>query len=101
MTVRASRAQRSSKSQSIRLQLRISQDLHLSIKRAAEINGCTVTDFVVHALQIAVSKPIDQIDHVRLSAVDQNVFSNALIDQAKPNVALKRAFANADKLLVN
>lgn len=101
MTVRASRAQRSSKPQSFRLQLRITQDLHLSIKHAAEINGRTVTDFVVDALQIAAFKAIDQTDYVRLSAADQVAFANALIKQAKPNVALKRAFANADKFLVD
>jgi uncharacterized protein (DUF1800 family) len=34
----------------------MSHDLHLTVKRAAEIQGRTVTDFVVHALQLAATQ---------------------------------------------
>jgi len=90
MTARAVATPRTVKPQSARLEARISQDLHMTVKRAAEIQGRTMTDFVVHALQLA---------HVRLSVADQEAFANALIAPAKPNVALKRAFAKANKLL--
>lgn len=99
MTARAVVAPCSFKPQSARLEARISQDLHMTVKRAAEIQGRTMTDFVVHALQIAASSAIAQSDQVRLSVVDQETFANALIAPAKPNAALKRAFAKASKLL--
>jgi uncharacterized protein (DUF1778 family) len=99
MTAKAVAAPRSSKSQSARLEARISQDLHMTVKRAAEIQGRTMTDFVVHALQMAASRAIAQSDHVRLSVVDQEAFASALIEPAKPNAALKRAFTKASKLL--
>jgi len=89
-----------SKLQSARLEARISQDLHMTVKRAAEIQGRTMTDFVVHALLMAPNKTIAQADHVRLSVADQEAFANALIAPAKPNAALKRAFAKANKLLI-
>ena len=76
-----------------------SPDLHLIVKRAAEIQGLTMTDFVIHALQIAASQTIERADRVRLSVLDQEAFANALIAPAKPNAALKRAFAKANKLL--
>jgi uncharacterized protein (DUF1778 family) len=90
---------RSAKLQTARLEARISPDLHLIVKRAAEIQGRTMTDFVIHALQIAASQTIERADRVRLSVLDQEAFANALIAPAKPNAALKRAFAKANKLL--
>lgn len=99
MTARAIAASRPSKPQSARLEARISQDLHMTVKRAAEIQGRTMTDFVVHALQMAATQTIAQADHVRLSVVDQEAFANALIAPAKPNAALKRAFVKANKSL--
>ncbi len=101
MTARAAIATpRAPKSQSARLEARISRDLHGAVKRAAELQGRTVTDFVVDALQSAASKAIAQADLVRMSIADQEAFANALITPAKPNAALKRAFSKANKLLV-
>jgi uncharacterized protein (DUF1778 family) len=89
----------SSKPQSARLEARISPDLHGAVKRAAEIQGRSVTDFVVDALQAAASQAISQADHVRMSLADQEAFARALIAPAKPNAALKRAFTKANRLL--
>lgn len=83
-----------------RLEARISQDLHTIVKRAAELQGRTMTDFVVHALQSAASQAIEQAELVRLTVADQEAFAKALIAPGKPNAALKRAFAKADKLLL-
>jgi len=99
MTASTATAPRPPKPQSARLEARISHDLHVTVKRAAEIQGRTMTDFVIHALQMAASEAIEQADQVRLSLVDQEAFADALIAPAKPNAALKRAFAKADKLL--
>ena len=89
----------SMKPQSARLEARISHDLHAVVKRAAEMQGRTMTDFVIHALQSAASQAIEQADHVRMTMADQEAFAQALIAPAKPNAALKRAFAKANKLL--
>ncbi|MEY4341159.1 MAG: hypothetical protein RL541_663 [Pseudomonadota bacterium] len=99
MTARTLASLRSSKTPSARLEARISHDLHMTVKRAAEIQGRTMTDFVIHALQMAASSAISQSDLVRLSVKDQEAFANALIAPAKPNAALKRAFAKSNKLL--
>jgi len=99
MTVRALAAPRSLKTQSARLEARITQDLHMTVKRAAEIQGRTMTDFVIHALQMAATSAIAQSELVHLSVKDQEAFSNALIAPNKPNAALKRAFTKAQKLL--
>ncbi len=84
-----------------RLEARISADLHAMLKRAAGMQGRTITDFVVAAVQQAAQQAIEQADVVRLSLADQTVFANALLKPPKPNAALKRAFASQRKLIQN
>lgn len=82
-----------------RLEARISADLHAMLKRAAEIQGRTMTDFVVGAVQEAAQQAIREADVVRLSLADQKSFAQALQNPPKPAPALKRAFARRRKLL--
>jgi uncharacterized protein (DUF1778 family) len=82
-----------------RLEARISTDLHAMLKRAAELQGRTMTDFVVAAVQDAAHRAIEQADLVRLSMVDQTCFAEALLSPPKPTPALERAFARRRKLL--
>jgi uncharacterized protein (DUF1778 family) len=84
---------------SARLEARISVDLHATLKRAAELQGRTMSDFVIAAVQEAARLAIEQAEVVRLSVADQQAFAHALIAPAKPNAALKRAFARSRKLL--
>ncbi len=84
-----------------RLEARISTDLHAMLKRAAELQGRTVTDFVVATVQEAARKTIEQSDILVLSVADQERFAEALLNPSKPNAALKRAFKRHDKLIVS
>lgn len=84
---------------SARLEARISSDLHAMLKRAAEIQGRTMTDFVVSAVQNAAQQAIEQAGVIRLSLADQECFAQALLSPPKPISALKRAFARRKKLL--
>jgi uncharacterized protein (DUF1778 family) len=82
-----------------RLEARISTDLHSMLKRAAELQGRTMTDFVVAAVQDAAERAIEQAEVIRLSLADQECFAQALLSPKKPSPALKRAFARRKKLL--
>ncbi|HEV3424178.1 MAG TPA: DUF1778 domain-containing protein [Paraburkholderia sp.] len=82
-----------------RLEARISTDLHAMLKRAAELQGRTMTDFVVAAVQDAAQRAIEQADVMRLSLTDQTCFAQALLSPPRPTPALKRAFARRRKLL--
>ena len=83
-----------------RLEARISTDLHALLKRAADMQGRTMTDFVVAAVQQAARQAIEQANVIRLSLADQQTFANALLKPPKPNAALKRAFARRRKLIL-
>ena len=82
-----------------RLEARISTDLHSLLKRAAELQGRTMTDFVVSAVQEAAQRAIEQAEVIRLSLADQECFAQALLSPTKPAPALKRAFTRRSKLL--
>jgi uncharacterized protein (DUF1778 family) len=69
------------------------------LKRAAELQGRTMTDFVVSAVQDAAQRAINQAEVVRLTLKDQESFAQALLSPSKPPPALKRAFARHRKLL--
>jgi len=83
-----------------RLEARISTDLHLMLKRAAELEGRTMTDFVVTAVQNAAQHAIERAEVVRLSQSDQQRFAQALMSPPEATPALKRAFARRKKLLL-
>jgi uncharacterized protein (DUF1778 family) len=82
-----------------RLEARISTDLHAMLKRAAEIQGRTMTDFVVSAVQLAAQEAIETAEVIRLSLADQERFAQALLAPPPPAPALKRAFARRRKLI--
>ena len=82
-----------------RLEARISFDLHATLKRAAELQGRTMTDFVVSAVQEAAQRAIEQAEVIRLSLADQQCFAQALLNPPEPAPAMLRAFAKRDKLL--
>ncbi len=82
-----------------RLEARITTDLHALLKRAAELQGRTMTDFVISAVQEAAQRAIEQSEVMRLSMADQMCFAEALLSPPKASPALERAFARRQKLV--
>ena len=76
-----------------RLDTRITPELQLQLKRAAEIEGRSISDFVAAAAQMAAQKTIEQATIVRLALQDQEAFAAALIDPPAANDRLRSAFA--------
>lgn len=82
-----------------RLEARITPELHALVKRAAELQGRTMTDFVVSVVQDAAQGAIEQAEVLRLSRADQEAFAAALLAPTVPNEALDRAYERRSKLL--
>lgn len=74
-----------------RLEARLPADVHALLKRAAEIQGRTLTDFVVSAARDAACRAIEENGILRLSLADQRRLATALLNPPKPTAALRRA----------
>ena len=74
-----------------RLEARLPSGVHALLKRAAEIQGRTLTDFVVSAAQEAACRTIEETGVIRLSIEDQKGFADAILKPPAPNAALRRA----------
>ena len=81
-----------------RLEARLPSDVHALLKRAAEIQGRTLTDFVVSSAREAASRTIEETEIIRLSVEGQRQLAEALLNPPKPNAALKRAFQRRRQL---
>ena len=84
---------------SARLEARIAPDALAVVKRAAELQGRSVSDFVVAAAQEAAHRAIEETQIIRLSVEDQRRFAEALINPPEPNEALRRAFEHHRRLV--
>ncbi|MER8590203.1 DUF1778 domain-containing protein [Mesorhizobium sp. M1182] len=82
-----------------RLEARISPDMLDVVKRAAEIQGRSVSDFVVAAAQEAAQRTIENTTIMRISIEDQRAMMEAILNPPEPNEALRKA-ADAHKRLV-
>jgi uncharacterized protein (DUF1778 family) len=74
-----------------RLEARLPKAVYATLKRAAELEGRSLSDFVVSAAQDAANRVIENTTIIRLSVADQIAFAEALLNPPKPNAALKRA----------
>jgi len=74
-----------------RLEARLPSDVHALLKRAAEIQGRSLTDFVVAAAHEAACRTVEQADVVRLSIEDQRRIATAIAKPPAPAPALRRA----------
>ena len=82
-----------------RLEARIAPDALAVVKRAAEIQGRSVSDFVVAAAQEAASRTIEETQIIRLSVEDQRSFAEAILNPPEPTPALRRAFRRHRELI--
>ena len=76
---------------SSRFEARLSPDVLAVIKRAAELQGRSVSDFIVASAQEIAQRTIEDTSIIRLSIEDQRRFVDLLINPPEPNPALQRA----------
>ena len=74
-----------------RLEARLPKFTHDLLKRAAQIQGRSLTDFVVTAAREEATRVIEQTEILRLSMEDQRRFAEALINPPPPTPAMIKA----------
>lgn len=82
-----------------RIEARIAPDALAVVRRAAEIQGRSVSDFVVAAAQDAANRTIEETHLIRLSIEDQQRFAELLLNPPAPTPAMKRAKAAHARLI--
>jgi len=75
-----------------RLEARITREALALVRRAAEIQGRSVSDFVVAAAQEVAQKTITEVEVLRLSREAQERFVELLLNPPELTPALSKAF---------
>jgi uncharacterized protein (DUF1778 family) len=87
------------KGKTSRLEARVSPDALAMVKRAAEIQGRTVSDFVVAAAQEAAQRTIESAQIIRLTLEGQQQFAEAILNPPSPGARLKKTAARYHQLI--
>lgn len=83
-----------------RIEARIAPEVLTVVRRAAELQGRSLSDFVVAAAQEAAHRTIEESQLVRLSVEAQQRFAEMLLNPSAPTAALARAFERHRSLIV-
>jgi uncharacterized protein (DUF1778 family) len=82
-----------------RIEARISPDLLATVKRAAELQGRSVSDFVVTATAEAAQKVVTDAELIKLSRAASEKIAEMLMNPPQPTEALQEAFAHRRRLI--
>jgi uncharacterized protein (DUF1778 family) len=82
-----------------RLEADISPDALAIVKHAAEIQGRSVSDFVVAAAQEAAHRTIEETQIIRLSVEDQRALAEAILNPPPLTPAMERAIERYSMLV--
>ncbi|HEY9747276.1 MAG TPA: DUF1778 domain-containing protein [Allocoleopsis sp.] len=74
-----------------RLEARVKPEVKALWQKAADLEGRTLTDFVIASVQAAACRVIEQHQTLKLSLEDSEAFVDVLLNPPKPNTALKAA----------
>lgn len=86
------------KSPVVSFEARLPLEIHSLLRCAAEIEGRTLSDFVISAAREAAERTIGQTEILRMSVDDQRRIADALADPPEPTDALRRAFQRRREL---
>ena len=82
---------KSVRAKAYRFDARLSQGQKLLIQRAADLEGRSLTDFVLHSAETAAERTIEKKAMLILSARETEAFVDAILDPAKPGPVLRAA----------
>jgi uncharacterized protein (DUF1778 family) len=82
-----------------RIEARIAPDALSIVKRAAELQGRSLSDFIVTAAQEVAYRTIEETEIIRLSLEGQRAFAEAILNPPQPSAGLKKAFEAHRRLI--
>lgn len=77
-----------------RLEARLSPELKKCLQYAADLQGCTLSDFVLRSAEAEANRVISERQIIRFTTEDSRAFVDALLNPPQPNSELRAAFEN-------
>lgn len=74
-----------------RLEARVSPELKKCLQYAADLLGCSLSEFVLRSAEEAANKVISERQIIRFTTEDSYAFVDALLNPPQPNDALRSA----------
>jgi uncharacterized protein (DUF1778 family) len=74
-----------------RFDARLNEDQKLLIQRAADLEGRSMTDFVLHSAQAAAERTIESRAVLILTARETEAFVDAILNPREPGPVLRKA----------
>lgn len=82
-----------------RLEARLPAEVHSLLKEAAELQGRTLSDFVITSARTAAEEAIARNNQLRLTLAEQKRFAEAIVNPPPVAPALRKAMRNRKRLL--
>lgn len=82
-----------------RLEARLPAEIHLLLKTAADLQGRSLSDFVVASAREAAEAAIARSNEIKLTQAEQKRFAKAILNPPSVAPALRRAMKNRERLL--
>ncbi|MDJ0535963.1 MAG: DUF1778 domain-containing protein [Xenococcaceae cyanobacterium MO_207.B15] len=82
-----------------RLEARVDAEIKARWQQAADLQGITLTDFIITSLQESASKIIQQHQTMKLSKKDTEAFVEAILNPSEPNENLIAAVTEYKELI--
>src|ERR1700692_1586128 len=86
-----SRKRKGQKTKAYRFDARLNEVQKILIQKAADLEGRTMTDFVLHSAEAAAERAIEQRAMLILSARETESFVDAILRPAEPGWVLRAA----------
>ena len=82
---------RTPKAKVYRFDARLNEEQKLLIERAADLEGRTMTDFVLHSAEAAAQRTLQERAMLILTARETEAFVSALLNAPEPGPVLRKA----------
>ncbi|MHB8483917.1 MAG: type II toxin-antitoxin system TacA family antitoxin [Nitrospiria bacterium] len=76
---------------SSRLEARVNSEQKMLFERAATLQGCSLSNFIIASAREAAIKTIQEYEIIKLVGPDRDVFVKALLNPPKPTKKMREA----------
>jgi len=98
-TISKSRKHKAPTAKAYRFDARLNEEQKVLIQKAADLQGRTMTDFVLHSAETAAERTIEERTMLILSAREAEAFVDAILHPPQPGPVLRAAARHYKKTI--